>query len=138
MTKIDVDIIQNNIGHLVSVFGESGTVAVYSDLARRLSSVARKFPAWSWRYVQSVHKGSVEPSEKFARAVELLTAESDGLPAFIAETEPIVVYARPGAVRANAVVIGESRACANPTCKIHFVPRVPWQKYCPNCRKKKQ
>jgi hypothetical protein len=73
----------------------------------------------------------------FPRAVEVLAAQMDGLPPFVAETESVTVYARPGSVRANAIVIGGSKSCANPGCTIHFVPRVPWQKYCPRCRSRK-
>ena len=137
MSEVDYRDVQNSIGLLVANFGESGKVAAYQDLANRLSTVAHKESPWSWRYVQSVHHGSVEPSKKFVRTVELLLAEMDGLPASVAETEPVTVYARPGAVYPNSIVLGESKACANPSCTIRFVPRVPWQKFCPNCRKKK-
>lgn len=138
MTEIKKSYIQDTLELLVANSREPGKVAVYEDLARRLSMIAAKENAWTWRYVQSVHMGSMQPSEKFARAVSVLAAEMDGLPAVVAETEPITVYARPGTVRANAIVIGESKACASPACTIHFIPRVPWQKYCPNCRDKKQ
>jgi hypothetical protein len=137
MSELDLSNTQNNIGLLVADFGETGKVAAYQDLANRLSIVAHKESPWSWRYVQSIHHGSVEPSKKFLRAVELMMAEMDGLPVSIAETEPVTVYARPGSVHPNAIVLSESKACANPVCTIHFVPRVPWQKYCPRCRKKK-
>lgn len=137
MSKVDAGIVQMNLGLLVGIFDESGKVAVYTDLAARLSELARKLPVWSWRYVQSVHAGSIPPSKKFARAVEILAAAVDGLPTIIAETEPITVYARPGSVHPNALVISESKACANPICPIHFIPRVPWQKYCPRCRKRR-
>ena len=138
MTKVDGSIVQTNLELLVKILGELGKVATYTDLAVRLSMLAHKNGSpWSWRYVQSVHVGSVAPSKKFARAVEVLAAEIDGLPAFIGETEPITVHARPGSVHPNAIVISESKRCANPVCTIHFIPRVPWQKYCPRCRKRK-
>ncbi len=137
MNKSDIADVQNNLGLLVGVFGVSGQVAIYTDLAERLSKIAHKEDsAWSWRYVQSVHKGTMEPSAKFAQAVEILLAEIDGLPAFVSETEPITVYARPGSVRANAIVLGLSKPCANPRCTVNFIPVVPWQKYCPGCRLK--
>ena len=138
MEESDVEDVRNNLSQLVAIFGEPKKVETYRDLANRLSVVARKFPQWSWRYVQSVHNGTIEPSAGFSRAVEILAAEVDGLPAFVAETEPVTVHARPGAVHPDAIVIGESKACANPSCNIHFIPRVPWQKYCPRCRKKKE
>ena len=129
--------VQNNLGHLVSVFQKSGKVETYTELAEKLSAIAHKENPWGWRYVQSVHVGSVAPSEKFTNAVDILMASLDGLPAFIAETEPITVYARPGAIHPNSVILGESKTCAQPDCSVHFVPRVPWQKYCPNCKGKK-
>lgn len=137
MTKVDVETVQSNLGLLAGLFAESGTVAIYTDLAARLSKIARKEKPWSWRYVQSVHVGTMEPSKKFARAVEILAASMDGLPAFVAETEAVTVYARPGSVHPNAIVIGESKQCENPTCTVRFIPRVPWQKYCPIHRKRK-
>lgn len=121
-------------------WAKNGEVAFYQELAKRLSQIARKTKPWGWRYVQSVDHGTLghPPSKIFLRAVEVLAAEADGLPAFIAETEPIMVHARPGSVHPNAIVIGESKPCANPTCTIHFIPRVPWQKYCPRCAKLKR
>lgn len=139
MSVIEVATVQNNLGLLVGIFGESKKVAAYEDLAVRLSKLAgRNGNAWSWRYVQSVHAGSVAPSKKFARAVEVLAAEVDGLPAFIADTEPVTVHARRGTVRTNSIVLGLSKPCANPRCTVHFIGIVPWQKYCPKCRKKQK
>lgn len=134
MNKSDVAHVQNNLGLLVGIFGVSGQVAIYTDLAGRLSKIARK--EWTWRYVQSVHKGSVAPSANFARAVEILLAEIDGMPAFVSETEPVTVNARPGSVRESSIVLGLSKSCANPRCTIYFIPVVPWQKYCPRCRRR--
>lgn len=139
MPLIDKSLVQNNLSHLVEVFGNAGTVKIYSDLAVRLSRMAnRNGNAWTWRYVKSVHTGTVEPSKNFAHAVEVLSAETDGMPAFVADTEPVTVHARRGSVRANSIVLGLSKACANPRCTIHFIGIVPWQKYCPRCRKQKQ
>lgn len=137
MTNVDVGMVQSNLGLLVAIFGESKQVAAYTDLAVRLSKLAHKNgDAWSWRYVQSVHKGTVAPSKKFANAVEVLAASMDGLPAFVADTEPVTIHARRGTVRVNSIVLGLSKACANPRCTIHFIGIVPWQKYCPRCRQK--
>lgn len=138
MTKVECGIVQTNIGLLVGVLGRSGKVEAYTDLAGRLSKVAnRNGNAWSWRYVQSVHTGSVAPSKKFAQATEILAASMDGLPVFVAETEPVTVHARRGSVHPNSIVLGFSKPCAYPTCTVYFIPIVPWQKYCPRCRKRK-
>lgn len=121
-------------------WGQNGGVAFYQEIARRLSEIAHKDKPWGWRYVQSVDRNTLghPPSRRFLRAVEILAAELDGLPAFVADTESVVVQARPGSVHPNAILLAESKPCANPTCTIHFIPRVPWQKYCPRCARKKK
>jgi hypothetical protein len=125
---------------LRSSWGNHGEVSFYEELATRLSRIARKEKPWGWRYVQSVDHDTLghPPSKRFLRAVEVLAAEADGLPAFVADTEAVTVYARPGSVHPNAIIMAESKLCANPICNIHFVPRVPWQKYCPRCAKLKR
>ena len=129
----DQSTVQSNLDALRGVFGKSGKVETYTALAEKLSAIANKEKPWGWRYVQSVDQGTLghAPSRKFIRAVEILAASLDGVPVFITETEPITVYARPGAIHPNAIVLAESKLCEYPPCAINFVPRVPWQKYCP-------
>ena len=43
---------------------------MYEKLAIRLSKLVGKNPVWTWRYVQCVYSGSVEPSKKFMQALE--------------------------------------------------------------------
>ena len=131
IAKVDIPTVQNNLGQLVGIFEKSSKVETYTILAEKLSAIAHKENPWSWRYVQSVHTGSIAPSEKFTRATELLVADLDNLPAFIAETEQTMIFARPGTVHPNSILLSESKGCSEPTCTIHFIPRVPWQKYCP-------
>ena len=45
-------------------------------------------------------------------------------------TVTVQVLARPGAVPAGSLVLGEARQCVWPGCRVRFVPRVPWQRYC--------
>ena len=137
MPKLDLRDVKSNLDALTAIFAKSGKVEMYSVLAGKLSAITHKENPWTWRYVQSVHTGSIAPSETFSNAVDVLMASLDGLPTFIAETEPITVYARPGAIHPNAIVLSESKPCSEPTCTIHFVPRVPWQKYCPMHKNKK-
>ena len=108
MTKNDLHAI---FDALRPFWNKNGEVAFYQELATRLSQLARKDKPWGWRYVQSVDHRTLghAPSKLFLRAVEILAAEADGLPAFIAETEVIIVHARPGAAHPNAIVIGESK-----------------------------
>jgi hypothetical protein len=119
--------------------GQNGEVAFYQDIAERLSKIAHKEKPWGWRYVQSVDHNTLghEPSKSFLRAVEILAASIDGIPVLVAETEAVTVFARPGAIHPNAIVLSESKRCTEPTCTIHFIPRVPWQKYCPMHKNRK-
>jgi hypothetical protein len=104
-----------------------------ADMARRLSQIAHKRPAWGWRYVQSVASGTVQPSRRFAAAVDVLAVSFDGVPVVAANAAPITVYAEAGTIREGALVMGRSVMCANPGCSTQFVPNVPWRRYCPVC-----
>ncbi len=122
------------IDALRASWGQIDQIAFYEQLAEKLSRIASQDGrAWTWRYVQSAYNNTLghPPGRRFLRALEILAAEMDGLPTFIADTEPVSVQARPGAVQENSIVIGKSKTCEYPPCTIHFIPRVPWQKYCP-------
>ncbi len=56
---------------LRSIPPKNGAVKQYEKLALKLSKLVGKTPAWGWRYVQSVHHGTVEPSKRFLLAMEL-------------------------------------------------------------------
>jgi hypothetical protein len=107
-----------------------GNVKFYDHLAGQLSKIASRPKPWTWRYVQGVQAGTVEPSPAFSRAVNALGAAIDDVPAILAYTVTVQVYARPGAVPPGAIVLAEARACAWPGCQVIFVPTVPNQKYC--------
>ncbi len=90
----------------------------------------KKEPVWTWRYVQGVHAGSIGPSKLFASAVNAVGAVLDEVPAALSYTVEVRVLAPPGLVQAGSLVLGSSRACARPGCRVIFVPNVPWRKYC--------
>lgn len=111
----------------------------YQDVARRLSGIVHKSPAWGWRYIQSVAAGTVEPSAKLTQAADLLLAEFDGLPAWIGITEPVTIYAFPGDVKPGSIAKTKSKPCARPGCAVWFLPASPRQRYCcPECRDHKR
>lgn len=110
---------------------QSAKTSIYKDMARRLSRLARKNPAWGWKYIESVLHGSVQPSRRLMRACEQLAASLDGSDGRIIGMQAVQVYADPGSVAANALVLSPSRACAHPTCRINFIPVVYNQQYCP-------
>lgn len=111
-------------------------VVRYADLARRLSKIARKQPAWTWRYIESVAKGTIQASVKLQQAIDLLAASLDGARPEINGMQAVQVFAWPGTVKENAIILSPSRPCADPACRINFVPVVPNQKYCPLHRRR--
>lgn len=113
-----------------SQHGDLGKVKFYEMLAEKLSRVVGQEPAWTWRYVQGVHKGSIDPGAKLHAAVMALGAMLDDVPVQVAYTMQVQVLARPGAIQPGSLVLSESRPCQWPGCRVSFVPRVPWQKYC--------
>jgi hypothetical protein len=119
--------------HFEALKQADAVVAFYNLIAEKLSRVIHKDPPWTWRYVQGVHKGTIEPSRVFGRAVMLLGLAIDEVPLLIVDTEAVQVYAKPGDVKAGSIVMTPSVVCANPACNIQFVPNVPWRKLCPVC-----
>jgi len=108
-----------------------GNVKFYDHLAGQLSKIASRPKPWTWRYVQGVQAGTVEPSPAFSRAVNALGAAIDDVPAMLAYTVEVKVYARPGALPPyGALVLAEARPCMWPGCTVVFVPRTPNQRYC--------
>lgn len=113
-------------------------VAFYTQLANKMSAAIARPKPWTWRYPQGVYKGDIIPSRDFARAVSILLAEIDGLPAIISRLERVEVYAEPGQVQHDAIVMGKSKVCATPECNRVFVPNVPNRTHCPLCRPPKR
>jgi hypothetical protein len=107
-----------------------GTVGFYTMLAEKLSRIVKKEPAWTWRYIQGAHAGSIQPSKLLIRAVNALGAALDEVPVAMAYTVQVTIYARPDTVQAGSLVLGASKTCARPGCRVTFVPNVPWRKYC--------
>jgi hypothetical protein len=99
---------------------------VLTEIALRLSDVARKDPPWTYRYLRGVLTGNLQASAKLVDAMMRLGALIDGAPEDLAASTKVSVLAI-GKVSPGALILGDSRRCANPGCMIEFVPRVPWQ-----------
>ena len=69
----------SSLGHLVDMAKTGGKVAAYEQIAAQLSALAgmSNGHSWTWRYVASVHAGTMEPGKKFLRVLALLSSESD-------------------------------------------------------------
>lgn len=108
-----------------------GKVEFWEMLAFQLSQAINRQEPWTWRYIQGVYQGHMQPSRDFAKAVEIVLAIIDGLHPLSAKTEQVTIYAFPKSVTTGSVVMGQSKIC--PKCKIWFVPNVPWRRLCPVC-----
>lgn len=97
-----------------------------TEMALRLSDVARKDPPWTYRYLRGVLSGNLQASPLLMDAIMRLGALIDGTHPDMARSTQTVVMAL-GVVKPGALILADSRRCANPGCKIEFVPKVPWQ-----------
>jgi len=104
-----------------------GNVEFYTFLAQKLSEIVRKNSPWSWRYVYSVHTGSLGPSKLFIQAVQALGGAIDGTPQVVAWSQEVTVFTPPGLVRGGSVILLASKPCAGPGCNLMIVSR---GKYC--------
>jgi hypothetical protein len=103
-------------------------VVELQGVANRLSQMSRKSPAWSWRYLRMVLNGKMVPSGRLVEAMMRLGAVLDGTPEELARSERVTVVVRAlGKVGDGALVLADSRVCANPGCGVVFVPRTPNQ-----------
>lgn len=109
--------------------------AIYEAITNKLNDLACE--NWTGKYISSVLKGSLTSvGEVFERTVMILWENMQGTSSIEANTEEVIVLAKPGAVHSGAIILTESRQCKNPACKVHFVPKQSTQKYCePACRK---
>jgi len=134
MDEFEAKMIQDNLSSIVEYFNgrreELGTVAFYGMLATKMSRVVRKQPAWTWRYIQGIHAGSIAPSKRFARAVNAMGAVLDEVPIAMSDVVEVRVFAVPETVQPGSLIIGTTKPCERPGCRVLFVPNVPWRKYC--------
>lgn len=132
MTDARADLL---IARLIAILRPSGStfnlVDLYTDLARRLSIVARKSPPWQWRYIQGIQARTLRPSPRIDQAARHLLDLLTDAPDPVLPSETVRVHAPAGSVTPGAWILSKSRPCANPACTVHFVPRVPWQVNCP-------
>ena len=121
------------IGALFEELNTGQKVETYERIAQELSQLAGKKQPWGWRYIQSVHRGTVEPSHKMTWALQARVAALDDVPSILAAAVAVEVLAAPENKIGGSYVMSESRLCANPSCNIRFVPNHPSRIYCPVC-----
>jgi len=122
--------------HFKPTMNGQGSQVFHQMIADKLSDLAEKHPPWSHRYIVSVITGKVNPSQAMIWAIKALGYMLDDGHPFIAKATPINVMAY-GDVKPGSLILGDSRPCAYAACVAHFVPRVPWQRFCSkDCRSK--
>ena len=76
------------------------------------------------------------PSAAFCDAGSALGYMIDNGHHLIAKSTPTNVMAY-GNIKPGSLILANSRPCAYAACVVHFVPRVPWQRFCStDCRVK--
>jgi hypothetical protein len=107
------------------------TVAQKEMIAKKLADTAGE--KWGWRYVHNVLRGSVQPGRKFTAAIMALGAQLDGIPVLLSQARPMNLFVV-GNVKPGSVVLADSRDCANPRCRVSFIPKSHFQTHCnPAC-----
>lgn len=113
-------------------FPEMSKTQIYTYIADRLSEIEGQIPAWTWRYVQGLHSGSISSSSKIAQAAGIyLDWLTDAPSPDTIFPDLVQVRAISGSVTPGACIEFKSRTCKFVSCSIQFIPDVPWQKYCP-------
>lgn len=125
--------IRDGLGEIMEYFGgipEEGKVKFWDDLAAKLSRIVGKNKPWTWRYPKQVYEGQTGPSELFASAVYAMGAAIDEVPTAVVYTVQVRVFAKPGTVEDGSVILGQSKPCKRPGCRVRIVPNVPWRDFC--------
>jgi hypothetical protein len=108
----------------------AATMAGFETLARDLSRLAKKEPAWTKKYIHSVYHERIEPSPLLARTIEALAQTVDGTPAGVAGSVWVRVLASPDMVEGTLIPAGAKRVkCARPGCPVWFVRTHPRMVY---------
>lgn len=109
------------------------STANLQGIADRLSTVAGRSTVWGWRYLRNVLNHKIDASRALIDAMQRLGAMLDGAPVEAVQGERVTILAL-GHVDAGALILADSIRCANPACRVVFVPRTPNQRaHCKEC-----
>lgn len=106
-------------------------------VAARLSEVAGRAEPWGGLYPVNVLTEKIGASKAFKDALMTLvtTVDSVTIPDAYQGTVPVQVFALPGRIKPGTLILGASRNCARPACRVIFLPRSGNQRYhSPECR----
>jgi hypothetical protein len=102
--------------------------AAWRELGRVVGTLSRGRP-YTWRYVLSVHSGTLPMSPQFRAGVQRSLAVMDGSSPILLRSVEISAFALDRAV-AGSLIMQSPATCK---CGVRFVPNVPWRKNCPGC-----
>lgn len=98
----------------------------------KLATVCGRREPFSWRHLNSTikqHRGFEQPSASLELAVSKLNmALDEAHPLALDAVETTVMTM--GNVAPGSIILGDSRVCAYPPCKVSFVPRAWNGRYC--------
>lgn len=129
------------LSEILAALGLKPTMKNFEVLARDLTKLARKTPAWTKKYVHSVYRGKLAASPEFSAAINKLAQTIDGTPAGLAGAAYIRVLGDPDKIPQDTLIPASAQVvkCSRPGCPIWFVRTHPRQIYHdPSCRAKGQ
>lgn len=131
--RFDPDQATRLLADVMETLGIQANFEGFEDVAKKLSTLANKSPAWSAKYVHSVYHGykSCQASPSFARAVWALAETVDDVPSGLAGSISVSVLALPGQIPNGSFIPHSARAvrCARPGCSVVFVKTHPTMKF---------
>ena len=116
------------VAELLEGYHQQPGRSAWRELGAVVGQLARGRP-YSWRYVQSIHSGTLPASNEFRLGSLRALAVLDGSSGILARSVEVTAWALDPSV-AGSLVMGQPRACE---CGVRFVPNVPWRKRCPGC-----
>src|SRR3990172_9895032 len=119
------------LGEILEAMGLPPTMRSFEVIAVDLSMLAGKRPPWTKKYVHSVYRGVINPSQVFLAAVSALAQVVDGVPPGVAGTSQVTVFADVTAIPEGVLIPRGAKVikCARPGCPVWFIRIHPRQKY---------
>ena len=119
------------------IYGRETEIAMSNldELALDLSELVQRERPWTGKYLHSLIKEypGFNANGRFTEALVALRSHLDGEDEVIARAKRVSVLALNG-IPEHAIVLGKPLRCANPGCRVIFIPTHPRQKYhCKSC-----
>lgn len=119
------------LGEILAAMGLDQSMRSCAVLAADLSRLAGRATPWTRKYVHSVLRGHIRPSEEFSRSIAKLAQTVDGESPGVAGSAYVRVLADPAQIPEGVLIPSGARVlkCARPGCPVWFVRVHPRQVY---------